>query len=144
SNTTRPGLPAPFGASLGHVSPFFHVDFAWSNDGPSQAEIESSDADHPPYDKNLPSVAWLPVSARANGWMWMKPSPWVWMPARTPEFPAGASKVAGLLSHSPQMFTPNAACQWSPMIGGVLSSLRPITMAAIATVPITMMPATVA
>src|SRR5262249_31133028 len=119
SKTTSPAFPAPCTASLGHLSPFFHEVFVGSDFGPSHTESELSDTDQPPYFMNLPRVALLPASDAVYGWMWMKPSPWVWIPARTPGFPAGVSNVAGLLSHSPQMFTPNAACQWSwPGCGG--------------------------
>ena len=44
----------------------------------------------------------------------MYPSPWVWMPTRTLGLSAAVSKVGGFGSHWPQMFTPNAVCQWSP------------------------------
>ncbi len=46
--------------------------------------------------------------------MCMNPSPWVWIPTRTFGLSAAVSKVAGGESHSPQMFAPSAACQWSP------------------------------
>ena len=49
-------------------------------------------------------VAFSPAPASANGWMWITPSPWVWMPAVL-------SKVGMAGSHLSQIQTPYAACQ---------------------------------
>ena len=116
---TTPCLPA-IGVSGGHVSPFDHVRFPGSAGSPSHAvgssprSIESSDTPQPPYPRNLPRVALSPPSERVNGWVWMKPSPWVWMPGCTFGLSCTCSNSPGADSHSPQMFTANAECQWSP------------------------------
>ncbi len=36
--------------------------------------------DTPTWSRNLPSVALRPAALSTNGWMWMSPSPCVWMP----------------------------------------------------------------
>ena len=59
-------------------------------------------------------MAWLPASDGSSGWTCTYPSPWVLSPTRTFGFDAAVSNVGGLMSHSPQMFTPNAVYQWSP------------------------------
>src|SRR5689334_5247291 len=35
----------------------------------------------PTWSKNLSSEARRPETESANGWMWITPSPWVWMPS---------------------------------------------------------------
>ena len=75
--------------------------------------------------------------------MWTKPSPWVCSPAYTFGLPATTVDCAWNGSHSPQMFTPNAACQWSPGKpvaalagrGGTSEDLVPLLVKTIARMP---------
>jgi len=74
-------------------------------------------------------VACVPVSSELCGSKWIRPSPWVWSPAYTPVpfrtivpwLLRGVS--GGLGSHEPHTLTPNAACQWSPILSPVVFSL---------------------
>ncbi len=36
--------------------------------------------DTPTWSRNRPRVALRPAALSVNGWMWINPSPWVWMP----------------------------------------------------------------
>ena len=58
----------------------------------------------------------FPSSATTKGCVWIKPSAWEWIPALATWFglPYGFSKAGAGSSHSPQMFTSSAVCQWSP------------------------------
>ena len=62
---------------------------------------------------SFPALNARPAALLTNGWTWITPSPWVWMPtlACWPGLSAGFSNWGWAASHSPQMFTWNAVCQ---------------------------------
>src|SRR5262245_48305818 len=98
---------------------------------PSHNVNELSFAFHPPSLKYVPTVAFLPAARDRNGWMWMRPSPWVWMPS-------ASSNCGAFGSHWPQTFTPIAACQWSWLTMGGVSALL-FRLNAMVNTPATMM-----
>src|SRR5262249_1871724 len=76
--------------------------------------------------------------------MWMRPSPWVWMPTRMLELSARVSNCGAGPSHWPHTFTSREACQWSPAspVAGLpargaaeASSRRFITVTTRSTIP---------
>ena len=67
--------------------------------------------------------------------MWIRPSAWEWMPALATWFGLsyGFSNAGAGSSHSPQMLTPSAVCQWSPgYVGGLVGGARRAAPGAVA------------
>src|SRR5713101_5984511 len=129
STAQRSTTFCPLYRPKGHTSPLRHDVFFGSDFGPAHCggvsveidpprSIAPEESPQPPYPKNLPMVAFLPSSATTNGWVWIRPSWWEWIPALPREFGllAGFSNAGAGSSHSPQMSTFNAVCQWSPAV----------------------------
>ena len=75
-------------------SPSFHV-FAPSGSSFSPMVSSLSESLTSVSSRKVPRVAFSPAPLCENGWMWMTPSPWVWMPVV-----ASNSGMSGC--HSPQ------------------------------------------
>ena len=100
---TRPFSFLP--SSSSHSSPLALVVPSGRVNSPSPSSM-------PVCSANTENVAFSPAAPPTNGWMWIRPSWWVWMPLVSgPESP-------GLGRISPQMSMPNAACQWSWLATG--------------------------
>jgi hypothetical protein len=92
----------------------------------------------------LESFALFPSSLTTKGCVWIRLSPWVWIPTLACWFglSAGFSNCGSALSHSPQTFTWNAVCQWSPATFCAASGARGGPLPALSPPPRTRMTAT--